>query len=103
MFLNDDCAPFLLELGALPPMRLLRTYCKLHLYIPDDLSYILACKLIAGRAAKDYSDIVALRTMLNVSTREQAQLVVDRYFSDPVLQSVYQLSETLDQLFGMQG
>jgi hypothetical protein len=103
MFLNDDCAPFLLELGDLPPMHLLQAYRKLHLYIPDDLSYILACKFIAGRAAKDYADIVILRTLLNVSTREQAQLVVDRYFPDPVLQSVYQLSETFDHLFGKKG
>ena len=38
MFLNDDCAPFLLELGDIPPVRLLQTYRKLHLYIPEDLS-----------------------------------------------------------------
>jgi hypothetical protein len=100
MFLNDDCAPFLLELGDIPPVRLLRTYRKLHLYVPEDLSYILACKLIAGRVAKDYPDIVVLRTILAISTREQAQSVVDRYFPDPLLQSVYQLPETLDQLFG---
>src|SRR6266566_1750925 len=56
MFLNDDCAPFLLELSEneLPPMRLLKAYQKLHLYIPDDLKYILACKLMAGRPTKDF-------------------------------------------------
>jgi len=36
MFLNDDCAPFLVELGNIPPTRQLRAYRKLVLDIPDD-------------------------------------------------------------------
>src|SRR5207248_4504335 len=38
-FINDDAAPFLLELSEyeLPPMRLLTAYRKLHLYVPRDL------------------------------------------------------------------
>lgn len=100
MFLNDDCAPFLRELGDIPPMRLLHAYRKLHVYIPADLSYILACKLLAGRPAKDYADITLLRGLLRVTTREQAEQVVNRFFPDPVLQSVYDLPHTLDDLFG---
>ena len=43
-FLNDDAAPFLLELSEyeLPPMRLLTAYRKLHLYVPRDLGYLHA-------------------------------------------------------------
>lgn len=100
MFLNDDCAPFLRELGDIPPMQLLHAYQKLYVYIPADLSYILACKLVAGRPAKDYADIAVLRRTLNISTRQQAEWLVNRFFPDPVLQSVYEVSKTLDELFG---
>jgi len=99
MFLNDDCAPFLVELGNIPPTRLLRAYRKLVLDIPDDLSYILACKLIAGRADKDFGDIVVLRKLLNVSTREQARQIVSRFFPDHALQEFYDLTQNLDEIF----
>jgi hypothetical protein len=103
VFLNDDCAPFLRELGEIPPTRLLLTYRKLELYVPADMSYILACKLISGREKKDYQDIAVLRQMLNVNTRERAQWVVNRYFPDPVLQHTYDLPKTLDEIFGKRG
>ncbi len=100
MFLNDDCAPFLLELGDIPPKRELQAYQKLHLSIPEDLTYILACKLMAGRPAKDYADIAALRQLLHVNSRAQAEWIVNRYFPDPILQRTYDLPKTLDELFG---
>jgi hypothetical protein len=99
MFLNDDCASFLLELGDLPPTRPLVLYQKLHLFIPQDLAYILACKLIAGRPGKDFPDIAMLRQLLGVENRAQAQRIVDRYFPNPALQRVYSLPRTLDTLF----
>src|SRR5882762_8493049 len=99
MFLNDDCAPFLVELGAIPPARLLRKYRKLALYIPADLSYILACKLIAGRPVKDYADIAVLCELFNISTREQAREVVNRFFPDHALQEFHDLSKNLDKIF----
>jgi Nucleotidyltransferase of unknown function (DUF6036) len=102
MFFNDDCSPFLLELSGneLPPMRLLKVYQKLHLYIPDDLRYILACKLMAGRPEKDLTDIEALRRTLGIQNRTQAQQVVNQYFPSPIHQTTYQLSRTLDRIFG---
>src|SRR5258708_4027757 len=59
---NDNCAPFLLELSRnkLPDMKSFREYQKIHLYVPDDMGFILACKLMAGRPLKDHSDIRAL-------------------------------------------
>ncbi len=102
MFFNDDCSPFLLELSEneLPPMHLFKAYQKLHLYVPSDLRYILACKLIAGRATKDYADIDVLCQRLGIRNRIQAQSVVDEYFPSPVNQAIHLLSDTLDSLFG---
>lgn len=101
MFLNDDCASFLLEMsrGQLPQGRLLRTYRKLHLYVPVDLAYILACKLMAGRPAKDYQDIAALCKLLNIQTRRQAHELVTRFFSDPYQLYLHGLADTLKELF----
>ena len=102
LFLNDDCAPFLLELSGneLPPMRLFKAYQKLHLYVPSELSYVLACKLMAGRATKDFADIEVLCQRLAIRNRMQAQSVVDQYFPSPVDQTVHLLSQTLETLFG---
>lgn len=104
MFFNDDCSPFLLELSEneLPPMRLLKAYQKLFLYVPNDLRYILACKLMAGRPEKDLDDIAVLRGTLGIQTREQAQQVVDQYFPSRIHQATYLLPQTLDRLFGEQ-
>lgn len=101
MFLNDDCASFLLEMsrGKLPPSRLLRTYRKLHLSVPDDLAYILACKFMAGRPAKDYQDIAVLCQMLDIQTRRQAHMLVTRFFSDPYQLYLHRLADTLKELF----
>ena len=102
LFFNDDCSPFLLELSEneLPPMRLLKAYRKLHLYVPSDLGYILACKLMAGRPEKDLADIQVLCRTLGIRTRAQAQSVVDQYFPSPIHQATYQLPRTLDGIFG---
>ena len=102
MFFNDDCSPFLLELSEneLPPMRLLKAYQKLYLYVPHDLRYILACKLMAGRPEKDLDDIAVLCGMLNIQNREQAQQVVDQYFPSLIHQATYLLPQTMDRFFG---
>jgi hypothetical protein len=101
MFVNDDCAAFLLEMGygKLPPSRLFRAYRKLHLSIPADFAYILACKFMAGRPAKDYPDIAVLCQRLNIQTRAQAHALVNRFFPDPYQQYLYRLGETLRDLF----
>lgn len=101
-FFNDDCAPFLLEMSGneLPEMRLFREYQRIHLYLPNDLSYILACKLMAGRTDRDFGDIAALSKLLAIQTREQAQQVVNRFFASPIDQRVHLLPKTLDLLFG---
>jgi hypothetical protein len=101
LFFNDHSAPFLLELSEneLPPMRLLKAYQKLHLYVPNDLGYILACKLMAGRPEKDLGGIEVLCRTLGIRNRAQAQSVVDHYFPSPIHQASYQLARTLDGVF----
>jgi hypothetical protein len=101
-FLNDDAAPFLLELSEqeLPPKRLLKAYRKLHLYAPRDLGYLLACKLMLGRPEKDGADREILCQILAIQSRAQAQQLVDRYFPSPALQATYRLPCTLESLFG---
>ncbi len=101
MFLNDDCASFLLELGQghIPEKQLLKAYRKLHLYVPVDLRYILACKLMAGRPDKDFDDIALLRQKLDIHTPEQARTLVRQFFPDPYHQQLYDLPQTLKVIF----
>ena len=70
MWLNDDCSMFLQDMGPLPAIHLFREYRKLHLYVPIDEGYLLACKLMAGRANKDYPDIAVLCEQLFPSERK---------------------------------
>lgn len=81
-------------------MRLLKAYQKLHLYIPSELGYILACKLMAGRPEKDLADIEVLCRTLRIQNRAQAQQVVNQYFPSPIHQATYLLPQTLERLFG---
>ena len=101
-FFHDDSAPFLLELSEqeLPPMRLLKAYRKLHLYVPRDLGYLLACQLMLGRPEQDGTDIAVLCQTLEVQNRVQAQHLVDRYFPSPAHQAAYRLPCTLESVFG---
>jgi hypothetical protein len=100
-FFNDDVALFLLELSEqeLPPMCLLQAYRKLHLYVPRDLGYLLACKLMLGRPEKDGADIAVLRQVLAIQNRAQAQQLVDRYFPSPAQQATYRLPCILERMF----
>lgn len=100
MWFNDDCSMFLQDMGPLPPIRLFRAYRKLHLYVPTDARYILACKLMAGRAKKDFQDITVLCTQLDIQYREQAQTVVDYYFPLKEKQDFQELAKTLTAIFG---
>jgi hypothetical protein len=101
-FFHDDSAPFILELSEqeLPPMRLLKAYRRLHLYVPRDIGYLLACKLMLGRPEQDGADIAVLCQTLAIQSRAQAQQLGDRYFSSPAHQAAYRLPCTLESLFG---
>jgi hypothetical protein len=102
LFFNDDAASFFLELceQKLPAMRLLTAYHKLHLSVPCDLGYLLACKLMAGRPEKDSADREVLCQTLGIQNRAQAQHLVNQYFPSPLHQAIYRLPRTLESLFG---
>jgi hypothetical protein len=102
MFFNDDCALFLQDMGPLPQARLFRAYRKLHLYLPADLGYILAGKLMAGRPDKDDEDIAVLCRKLGIQTYAQAQALVNRFFPDPYDHDLHMLPDTLNRLFPQQ-
>ncbi|OLE51614.1 MAG: hypothetical protein AUG51_22175 [Acidobacteria bacterium 13_1_20CM_3_53_8] len=100
MFLNDDCAPFLVEMGNIPPVRLWRSYQKMRIYLPADLSYILACKLVAARPRKDHGDIAVLRDFLGVTSRSQGEAIIDQFFPNRhLLEETYDISSNLDEIF----
>ncbi len=98
-WLNDDAALFVQDLvfGPPPPARLWKTFHDvLEVYLPSKEA-ILVSKLMAFRE-KDRRDVEALCTLLHIETREQAQLLVDR-FVELKWQQEHRLNETLDDLF----
>lgn len=96
-WMNDDVAYFIRDMAPEPEAKLWRKYKKLHVYLPAQ-EYIFALKLMVFRL-KDLNDVEALRQELGVTTREQAQAIVDRFIPDRRWQEEYQLDDTLDELF----
>ncbi|EFH84381.1 DUF6036 family nucleotidyltransferase [Ktedonobacter racemifer] len=92
-WMNDIVASFTPEMG---PITLWRSYTNLQIYVPK-AEYILALKLLAGRA-RDEDDIEALCEQIGVETRAQAQTLVDRY-ATPEWQKECNLQATFDDLF----
>jgi len=96
-WMNDDVAYFIRDMAPEPDANLWRKYKKLHVYLPAQ-EYILALKLMVFRL-KDLNDVEALLNQLGVTTREQAQAIVDHFIPDKRWQEEYLLDETLDELF----
>lgn len=96
-WMNDDVAYFIKEMAPDPQPSLWRKFKFLHAYLPPR-EYILALKLMVFRQ-KDMDDVLALLAELNITTREQAQAIVDRFVPDPRWQEEYVLDDTLDTLF----
>jgi len=95
-WINDVSATMLGELGPDPVFQLWATFKKLQVYLPP-LNYILALKLFAGRQ-KDMDDIQALCQQLDITTRAQAQAILDAYVY-PRWQQEYRVALTLKQVF----
>ena len=85
-------------LGGLSPdtMELWTTYGMLEIYKPP-ADFILALKLFADRD-KDEDDITALLSDLQITTREQAQAILDCYI-ERKFQKEYRVHLTLDKWF----
>jgi hypothetical protein len=68
----------------------------LEIYIPP-ADYMLALKLFGGRP-QDTADIRVLSQVLHVTSRIEAQHVVDRYIQQDI-QTANGVADTLDRLF----
>jgi hypothetical protein len=94
---NDVVGDALRNNGLVPEGTLWRTYGMLEVYIPP-ADYILALKLFAGRD-RDRDDTLALCQRLNITSRQQAQNVLDRYIPNQQLQQLNHVDDTLADLF----
>ena len=97
-WMNDVAAYFIRDIVPdIPPLNLWKVYGQLSVYVPPQ-EYILALKLIVYRE-KDKDDVEALLQKLRVTTREEAQSIVDRYVLSKEQQNYYMLDSALDDLF----
>jgi len=96
-WLNDVVADFIRDMAPHPQLSLWQTYGKLQVYVPTQ-EYILALKLMVYRE-KDKNDVAALLQACRVTSREQAQAIVDRVVPDKQYQELYILNNTFDELF----
>lgn len=81
----------------MPEGLLWRVYAPLEVYMPEP-EYILALKILAGRP-QDMADIQALNQFVGVTSRMEAQAIVDRYIPDRQTQDLNQVQATLDQVY----
>jgi hypothetical protein len=95
-WLSTNIGDFLRIAGPLPPMTVWRRFGPLVIYVPR-MDFILAHKLVAGRE-KDIDDIESLRRTLGITTREQAQRILDIYIAQDT-QIHHQVDATLDDIF----
>jgi len=79
-WLNVTSSDFVREAGPLPKMKLWKKFGPLHVYLPPK-DFILAHKFPASRR-KDRTDIESLCVQLGVTTRKEAQKIIDdKYIS----------------------
>lgn len=96
-WINDVIGDALRNYGPTPQGTLWRAYGPLEVYIPD-AEYILALKILAGRR-RDRADIRALCQQLGVSTRADAQRIIDTYITDQQIMGLNHVDSTLARLF----
>jgi len=96
-WLNDVVSDALRTQGVVPEGALWRAFGPLEVYMPEP-EYILALKLLAGRP-QDMPDIQTLSQQTGVSSRAQAQAVLDRYIPDRQVQDLNQVASTLDLVY----
>ncbi len=89
------------DLVIIPDGNLWKTYGPLHIYAPSE-EYIFALKIFAGRD-KDIEDCKILFQQVRIDTREQAQILLDRYIlPDAQQNNTETIVRSLDLLFGKQ-
>jgi hypothetical protein len=56
-------------------------------------------RFVSSGRDRDRDDIIALCQQLGVTSKQQAQTILDSYIPDPQLQKLNQVAETLNDLF----
>jgi hypothetical protein len=89
------------DLVVIPGGNLWKSYGPLYIYAPPE-EYILALKIFAGRD-KDIEDCKVLLHQVKADTRQQAQMLLDRYILPDAQQNNAEIiARSLDLLFGQQ-
>ena len=100
-WLNYMTQLLMYDLVIVPDGNLWKTYGPLHIYTPPQ-EYILALKIFAGRE-KDIEDCKILLQQGTITTRQQAQMLLDRYIlPDAQQNNTETIARSLDILFGKQ-
>jgi hypothetical protein len=100
-WLNYMTQLLMYDLVIVPDGKLWKTYGPLHIYAPPQ-EYILALKIFAGRE-KDIEDCKILLQQGTITTRQQAQILLDRYIlPDAQKNNPETIERSLDTLFGKQ-
>ena len=100
-WLNYMTQLLMYDLVVIPGGKLWKTYGPLHIYAPPQ-EYVLALKIFAGRD-KDIEDCKILLQQVNISSRQQAQALLDRYILPDARQNNTEtIASSLDILFGKQ-
>lgn len=100
-WLNYMTQLLMYDLVIIPEGNLWKTYGPLYIYAPTK-EYILALKIFAGRE-KDIEDCKILLQQEMITTRQQAQMLLDRYILPDALQNNAEtIARSLDILFGKQ-
>ena len=82
----------------IPRGKLWKRYGPLHIYIPPK-AYMLALKIMAGRD-KDLVDCAILLPQTNITTRQQARQLLDRYILPEAQEkNAEQIENALNRLF----
>lgn len=96
-WLNDEAAGYWYDDAPRAEVTFWRSFSNiLYIYLPTP-EYVLATKIMAYRP-KDADDIQYLLQDLNIRTREQAKIIVDK-FLPPDAQEFWEVEEKLNGLF----
>lgn len=100
-WLNYMTQLLMYDLVIIPNGNLWKTYGPLYIYAPPQ-EYILALKIFAGRD-KDIEDCRILLQQVKIGTRQQAQILLDRYIlPDAQQNNTETITRSLNILFGEQ-
>ncbi len=96
-WLNYMTQLLMYDLVVVPDGNLWKTYGPLHIYAPPQ-EYILALKIFAGRE-KDIEDCKILLQQRRITTRQQAQMLLNKYIlPDAQQNNIETIGESLNTL-----